>query len=298
MSVDATPRAPLARAAVKAAVIAGGLGWAWGLILIAPGAWSLINRPEHQEPYPVRQLGDAFANVKPIDRELLGPLADRVRGRSVCDSMWFDSDDGALLRGIGPMNGTTAPAWLTLTVGGHVIVGRVTVDLWNGVGMGTGSLECSTNFIVASNLRFVERVPPPRPGPPGWKVIRPGECVLGSTEPLDASGVVGRFLTDLPGHRSVKVGFMPEASGVYIPMAENLTLNGRELSKAHNGERYWTDQDARYELVVSRTDTADAGRPIGSKAQHYTVDVTWDGQITGTCFPPDDRFNCFAEVQP
>jgi hypothetical protein len=211
--------------------------------------------------------------------------------------MWFDHDEKALIRGIGPSNGSTASAWLTLTVGGHVVVGRVTLDLWNGVGAGTGSLESSTSFIVATDLRVIERFPPPHPGPPGWRVIRAGECVLGNTKPQDASGVIGRFLIDLPAHRSVVVGIMPEADGNYIPMTENLTLDRHDLSRSVDGERYRTDRDGRYELVVRRTDTPDAHRPIADPPQHYTVDVEWGAPITGTCFPPDSRFNCFVEDQ-
>ena len=292
--VEPTPT----RLARNAALIAGALGWVWGLVLILSVFPSFLSRFDNQEPYPVGKLGDAFATVKPVDRDLLGPLADRARGRSVCDKMWFDRDDGALIRGVGPSNGSSAPAWLTLTVGSHVVVARVTVDLWNGVGAGTGSLESSTSFIVATNLRVIERLPPPPPGPPGWRVIRPGECVLGNTEPQDALGVIGRFLVDLPGQRSVGIEFMPEANGRYIPMTENLMLDGYDLSRSVDGERYRTARGGRYELVVRRTDNPDAAQPPGTRMQRYTISVAWGAPITSACAPPDPDSNCFQEVQP
>jgi len=283
----------------KAGLIVGAVGWAWLVIQILGMAPALER--DGGAPYPVGQLGDAFAGVEPVDREIFGPVADRIHGRSICDKMWFD-DDAVLIRGIGPMNGSTAPAWLTLTVGSQIFVGRVTVDLWNGVGAGTGGLESSTNYIIATNLRFVERVPPPRPGPPGWRVIRPGECVLGSTEPQDASGVIGRFLIDLPAARSVGVRLLGELVGDFVPLADKLTLNGIDVPEVRverlKDDRYRTDRDGRYQLTVRRTDGPDAGRLTGARWRRYTVQVAWGASITGSCEPPDSYGNCFMEVQP
>ncbi len=290
MKANGSPIEHLARAV-------GAVGWAWATILLL-GTVLTLER-DRGAPYPAGQLGEAFASTKPVDREIFGPVADRIHGRSVCDKMWFD-EDAVPIRGIGPMNGSTAPAWLTLTVAGQVFVGRVTVDLWNGVGAGTGGLESSTNFIVATNLRFVERVPPPRPGPPGWRVIRPGECALGSTEPQDASGVVGRFLIDLPAERFVNIGFMPEAEGDYTPMDWKLTFDGQDVRTVQEDEykegRYRPERSGRYELTVRRTDGPDAGQIPGRPRQHYSVQVAWGASITGSCSPPDSYGNCFMEV--
>jgi hypothetical protein len=280
-------------------LVVGGLGWIWGLILILGTALTL----EHDDgaPYPVGQLGMAFAGTKPVDRELLSPSGTRLKGHGTCSDMWFD-EDAVLIRGIGPMNGSNAPAWLTLTVGSQVFVGRVTVDLWNGVGAGTGGLDSSSNFIVANNLRFVERVPAPRPGPPGWRVIRPGECVLGSTEPLDASGVIGRFLIDLPAHRTINIGLLGELVGDFVPLVADLALDGKSPPTVFEGEfkgdHYRTERDGRYQLTVRRTDTPDAGRVTGGRWRRYTLDVDWGAPITGQCSPPHDHSNCFMEVQP
>jgi hypothetical protein len=295
-------RSRVARRARKTALIVGGAGWAWGSLLILSVFPSFLHHFDDPEPWAVGRLGNAFATVKPVDRELLGPLANHTNGRGVCDKMWFDRDEGTLLRGVGPSNGSSAPAWLTLTVGGHVVVSRVTVDLWNGVGDGTGGLESSTSFIVANNLRVVERLPPPRPGPPGWRVIRPGECVLGSTESQDPSGIIGRFLVDLPGQRSVGVWLSQDSKGDYIPLDEKLTLNGHEVSEVQvrylQGNRYRTEKDDRYELTIRRTDGPAAAQPIGSAPQHYSVAVAWGAAITDACSPPDPTFDCFQGVQP
>jgi hypothetical protein len=280
-------------------LVVGGLGWIWGLILILGTALTLER--DSGTPYMVRQLGEAFAGIKRVDRELLGPVADRIHGRNICSEMWFD-EDAVLIRGIGPMNGSTAPAWLTFTVGSQVFVGRVTVDLWRGTADGTGGMDSTYNYHVANNLRFIERLPPPRPGPPGWRVIRPGECVLGSTEPLDASGLVGRFLVDLPADRFVGIGFMPEAAGEYIPMDWKLTFEGQDVRTVQEDEfkegTYRPERAGRYELSVRRTDGPDAGRTPGSPMKHYTVQVAWGKFITGGCSPPDDYGSCFMEVQP
>jgi hypothetical protein len=280
-------------------LVVGGLGWTWGLILILGTALTLERGD--RTAYPVGQLGMAFAGTKPVDRELLSPSGTRLQGHGTCSDMWFD-EDAVLIRGIGPMNGSNAPAWLTLTVGSQVFVGRVTVDLWNGVGAGTGGLDSSSNFIVANNLRFVERVPPPRPGPPGWRVIRPGECVLGSTEPLDASGVIGRFLIDLPAARTIGIDLMPEAEGEYIPKAVKLTLDGQDVRMVQEDEfkegQYRPEREGRYELTVLRTDGPDAGREAGRRWRRYTIAVDWGASIRTSCSPPDSYGNCFIEVQP
>ena len=297
MSLDEPLLAPVGRLTTKLAPIVGALGWAWGLLLILSVFPSFLKRFDDWQPFPVGDLGGAFGSTKPVDRELLGPLAGRARARSVCSKMWFERDDGALLRGSGPRNGTTAAAWLTLTTGSHVVVGRVAVDLWNVVGMGTGGLESVTSSIVGGDLRLVERVPPPRPGPPGWRVIRPGECVLGSTQPQDASGVVGRFLIDLPAHEWIGVGITPEIGACHIPFTENLMLDDRDLSMSPERERYWTERDARYQIVI-HAGTPDDTCTSPKRSQHYSLTVKWGRWITGTCFPPDEDSDCFGEVQP
>ncbi len=290
MKANGSPIEHLARAV-------GAVGWAWATILLL-GTVLTLER-DRGAPYPAGQLGEAFASTKPVDREIFGPSGTRLLGHGTCRDMWFD-DDAVLIRGIGPMNGSTASAWLTLTVGSQVFVGRVTVDLWNGAGAGTGGLESSTNYIIATNLRFVERVPPPRSAPPGWRVMRPGECVLCSAEPLDASGVIGRFLIDLPAERFVNIGLMPEAEGEYIPMDWKLTFDGQDVRTVQEDEykegRYRPQREGRYGLTVRRTDGPDAGRIPGRPWQHYSVQVDWGAAITGSCEPPHGNSDCFMEV--
>jgi hypothetical protein len=297
VSLDEPLLAPVGRLATKLAPVVGALGWAWGLLLILSVLPSFWERFDDNEPFPVRELGGAFGGTKPVDRELLGPLAGHERAPSVCRGMWFDRDDGALLRGSGPSNGTTAAAWLTLTTGSHVVVGRVTVDLWNVVGMGTGGLESVTNSIIAHDLRLVERLPPPPPGPPGWRVIRPGECALGSTEPQDASDVVGRFLIDLPARKSVDVYITSELGTCNMPLHDALTLDGHNLSRSSERERYWTERDGRYEILVragSPGDDCTNRKP----PRAYSLEVEWGKPIAGTCPTPNDRFDCFGKAQP
>jgi len=281
------------------ALVFGAAGWAWVLIQILATLHALDT--DDRPPFPAGDPQEAFEHVKSVDRELLGPLADRVHGRSVCDKVWFD-DDAVLIRGMGPQHGSTAPAWLTLTVGSQVFVGRITVDLWRGTQAGTGAIGFPERFTVGANLRFVERVPPPRPGPAGSRVIRPGECVLGSTEPQDAAGVIGRFLIDLPAQRSVGVRLLGELVGDYVPLAEKLTLDGHDVPTVRGDEfradRYRTERDGRYELTVRRTDSPDARRATGGRWRRYTVEAAWGASITGSCEPPDSYGNCFMEVQP
>jgi hypothetical protein len=290
-----TARSPLE----SLALAVGAVGWAWGLILILATALTLER--DDGAPYPAGEPQDAFEHIHPIYQELLSPSGTRLQGHGTCSKVWFD-DDGVLIRGIGPMNGSTAPVWMTLTVGGQVFVGRVTVDLWRGTGAGTGGLDSSYNYTVGDNLRLVERVPPPKPGPPGWRVIRPGECVLGSTEPLDASGVIGRFLIDLPAQRSVGVRLLGELVGDFVPLEEKLTLDGRDVPEVRvervRDDRYRTDRDGRYQLTVRRTDNPDARRTTGGRWRRYTVQAAWGASITGGCEPPDSNSNCFMEVQP
>jgi hypothetical protein len=284
----------------KAALVVGAAGWAWGLVLIL-GTVAMMER-DNGAPYPVGELGEAFTGVPPVDRELLGPLADRLHKGSICGGMMWFEEDAVLVRGIGPSNGATAPALLALTVGAQVFVGRVTVDLWSGVGAGTGGLESSTNYIIATHLRFVERVSPPRPGPPGWRVIRSGECVLGSTESLDASGVVGRFLIDLPAQRSINIRLLGELVGDFVPLEASLALDGKSPPRVwkgeFKGEHYRTERDGRYELTVRRTDGPDARHATGGRWRRYTVAVAWGETIDSACSPPDGDSNCFEEAQP
>ena len=103
-------------------------------------------------------------------------------------------------------------------VGAQVFVARVTLDVWQGLGYGTGGLDSVHVFTNGANLRLVERLPPPRPQPvpPGWRVIRPGECVLESLEPQDASGVIGRFLIDLPANKALRIIWETDDAGDYV----------------------------------------------------------------------------------
>ena len=291
--------------APKGARIIGALGWAWGLILILSALPAFLRRFDDNKPYPVGELGREVGALLRVEQDLRGPLLDRVEDRSVCDSMWFDRDDGVLIRGIGPRNGSTAQVWLALTVGGQVVVGRATVDLWNGVGMGTGSLESSTSFTVAHDLRLVERLAPPRPGPPGWRTIRPGECVLGKAEIPDARGTIGRFLIDLPAHRSVRVWAFLHSLGAdeEDPLTVELALNGGNVPKVRvaglRDERYQTPGDGRYEILIRTRDGGEVGREVVEAHRHFTVQVDWGEPIAvSPCFPPSEWIRCCAEVRP
>jgi hypothetical protein len=280
-------------------LVVGGLGWIWGLILIL---WTVLTLERgDRTAYPAGEPQDAFEHIHPIYRELLSPSGTRLQGHGTCYSMWFN-EDAVLIRGIGPMNGSTAPLWLTMTVGGQVFIGRVTVDLWRGTAAGTGGLDSSYNYTVGDNIRLVERVPPPQPGPPGWRVIRPGECVLGSTEPQNAAGVIGRFLIDLPANRTINIGLLGELVGDFVPLVADLALDGKSPPTVFEGEfkgdHYRTERDGRYQLTVRRTDTPDASQATGTRWRRYTVEVDWGAPIGGSCEPPDGKSDCFMEVQP
>jgi len=289
----------------RAALVVGGIGWAWTVVQLLTTAVTL--KRDKGPPYPMGEPDRAFEQVHPVYRDLLGPLYDRLGDHETCGERWF-GEDTVLIRGIGPRNGSTVPVWMTLTVGGKVFVGRAVIDVWRGLGAGTGGLESTHLFTNGANLRLVERMPPPKPGPPGLRVIRPGECVLGSTKPQDAFGVIGRFLIDLPAERLLRLSPMPDLEGEHVPKDFSLTLDGRTVPKVNMGEfkgdMYRTEHDGRYLLTVRRTDGQDAGTDSKDAATsdgipwpRYTVQVSWGEAIGGACSPPDRFGNCFREVE-
>jgi hypothetical protein len=282
----------------KVALAVGGVGWAWAAVLLLAtlatlkrdgGAASSADEPDR-----------AFGNAGSVYCDVLGPLCDRVPDGGACGMAWFD-EDAVLLRGIGPRNGVTVRAWEASTVGAQVFVARVTLDVWEGLGYGTGGLDSVHVFTRGANLRMVERLPPAKPGPPGWRVIRPGECVLESLEAQDASGVIGRFLIDLPANKAIRMIWQTDRAGDHVPITDSLSFGGQALRRTRTEEvdyeRYVTEHDGRHELLLRRTDVSDVGHAEGHAGRRYTIFVKWGRGIYGACRPPGDFGNCFAEVR-
>ncbi len=285
----------------KAALVAGGVGWAWAALLLLATVVTL--KRDEGAAYPKGEPERAFEHVQSVNRDLLGPLHDRMDDHWTCGERWYD-EDMVLIRGVGPRNGATVPVWMTLTVGSQVFAGKAVIDVWSGLGYGTGGLDSVHSFTNGANLRLVERLPPPkpRPIPPGWRVIRPGECVLESLGPQDGFGVIGTFLIDLPKGKSVRVSWWTDLAGEHVPIVHSLAFEGKDIRARNTGsgdraERYRTEQDGRYELTVRRTDGPDAPRAARDGNSRYTVYVTWGKGIRSACRPPSDFGNCFAEVR-
>lgn len=280
--------------------VALGLGiLGWGLqaaAILLVGAWiggnlAWVGRKEPKGPSPAPGVERAlFELVLAEDAwrkhfgELVGVPPSHLDGVKYCYDLWVDTDQ-VLVRGWGPKNGSPAVAWLTVTGKGETTVGRYTFDVWSGSEPSTGAVGFPSSYSVIQNFRLVERRPPPAPSPSGWTAIRPGQCVLGNLA-KDASGVVGRYLIDLPAHRTVFIHWEPMASEIRLD--PQLSLEGSIIPRASDRNHQFRIQRAgRYQIVVRRLD-----EPPGStetKFTGYTLQVDW-GQSSGiSCTPPTTR---------
>jgi len=201
----------------------GGLGWAWGLILILGTALTLERGD--RTAYPAGEPQDAFEAHHPIYRELLSPSGTSLQGHGTCYDMWFN-DDAVLIRGIGPMERLHCPFlvdhdgwWSGLcwqSYGGLVARNRA----------GTGGLDSSYNYTVGDNLRLVERAPPPLLGRKvgGLYVRASASSAVRSPKMLRGHWTVSNRL---PAQRSINIGLLGELVGDFVPLAADLALDGR-----------------------------------------------------------------------
>ena len=287
------------------ALLAGGLGFSWTVVMVAPAAIRAIDKPtaENQEPYGAP--GDrAHGDVVQMSRRLKGwPTASGKGNRKPCwsgDAIWIDQEP--LVRGAGPKHGTTATFWVSETVDKQVFLGRYSTDLWYQDQAGTGAIGFSTSVQQGDNTRFIERIPPPSPGPPGWRVILPGQCVFGNVKPLDDEGNVGKFLVDLPAGQRIYLHYSPGIEGKWVPLEKRLILNGKEAPhvlvelEGSDAFFYRTEQAGRYAITVRRTDAREDRKATDDLWTRFYVAVTWGvgGGLIG-CGPPDCDTNCLGE---
>jgi hypothetical protein len=227
------------------------------------------------------------------------PAASEMGDRKPCSGGHATWLDGVPLgRGDGPRNGVTLTVWSSLTIDSEVFVGRYTTEVWTrGQYDSRGHLEFLDQ---TDNTRLIERLPPPKSGPPGWIPIQPGQCVWGEVKPLDQEGTVARFLVDLPAQTVIDAGcFVDE--GEHVPTEWLLTLEGKEAERVpirHTvddswGHTYKTDRAGRYSIVVRRTDAPDKWVVDTERPPRFSFMMTW-GFSAGSwsCHSPRYESKC------
>ena len=286
-------------------VIIGCLGHAWALVVVMPAAYQAINKPSAEDQQPYEPPG----SLHPGD---IGMLASRLRGwptasgkndRKSCwsaESLW--ADERILVRGLGPSNGATVTAWVSETEDNEVFLGRYSYDLHYFAWVGTGPHGWLDVRQGARNTRFIERVPPPAPGPPGWRVIQPGQCVLAREKCGDEDETMGKFLIDLPAKQRIQIRTVTPF-GHPEPTIERLSFNGKEA--AHEpipggemgGFYYRSDQAGRYTLTIHRPPGLGNEKVECKEGTPFSVDVEWGELMNGSCTHPDEELTCLGDLK-
>jgi len=297
--------ARLSRREQRLAVI-GSIGFLWSLIVVTPAAFNAVLKPSAEEQRPYAPPGDTNeGDVKQILRRLDGvPNASGEDERNGCwngMAIWAGSE--RLVRGRGPSNGSTVTYWATDTINTDVFFGRYTFDLSYLVEPGTGAIGFSHVVQDTRNTRLIERVPPPPPGPPGWRVIQPGECVFAKEQPPDADGAIGRFLIDLPGKARILIETEPSRIELG-PIEERLAFDGREAVRepipgaegtgiGFRQFHYRTEQAGRHSLTIQRPpDLPASGRDTKARLR-YSLMVVWgENGFIRSCTSPSDDLTC------
>ncbi len=290
----------------KIALLVGAVGFAWTLKVVETGAIDAIHKPsaEDQKPYDIpghTEEGDLAL----MWRRLKGwPTASGKGDKKACwpggDAVWLDRKPQ--VTGAGPRNGVTVTFWVSEAIDSEAFLGRYATDLWYRENLGTGAPGFSGSAQHGDNTRFIERIPPPKPGPPAWRVIMPGQCVFGDVRPLDDDGTVGKFLVDLPAQARVDISDSPDGEGKWVPLKKRLTFEGREATHVPRGPvwdnsyYYRTDAAGRYEVVIRRTDPRNAQQPEHGRWTRFSLIVTWgEGGGMYACGSPQISSNCFGE---
>ena len=283
----------------KAAALLGAVGFAWAMLLVFPAAYSAVFKPsaEDQQPYEAPG-GSSYGNDRKIFDRLSGVSPNAAENhKKPCwygSAIWSDREP--LVRGRGPSNGSNVTYWLAETIDNEVFVGRYSFNLSYLVEPGTGAIGFSHTAQDADNTRLIERIPPPPPGPPGWRMILPGQCVLAKEQPPDADGAIGRFLIDLPARVRVQIDRVTSSkkSGMLV---ERLSFNGKEAAReaipgAEEGPgyrefNYRTDQAGLYALTVHHSPYYQKDGPEGKERLRYSLMVAWgENGFTRSCSSP------------
>jgi hypothetical protein len=280
----------------RTAVLIGGIGYAWSLALVFRPACSAMLKPSAEDQQPYAPPGDShYGDENAVFTRLKGwlPTFRRTRKHACWYGMAIWRDKGPLVRGRGPSNGANVTYWVTETINGQAFMARYSFDLSYLVEPGTGAIGFSHSAQHDENTRLIERIPPPTPGPPGWRVIQPGQCVLARAEPSDTEGTTGRFLIDLPSKALVRIE--SELSG-------RLSLGGKET--AHEpipgaemgGFRYRTSESGRYAISMHRPPGSDRDSARPQERLRYSLMVVWgETEFTGSCTSPRDDLSCLGD---
>jgi len=233
--------------------------------------------------------------------DLLGAHREYIRSGVLegCLAKWTDEDPITMLDSDGPKNGTDLVFWKALTLHGKTMLGRYVADLWTGVSIGSGgALGSRAAWSKVGNIRLVERMPQSRPAPPGFRVILPGECVLGSLEEQD-DRVVGRYWIDLPAPTSVKIA-TDVPIGVGVQLRERLTFDDLDVPEEIDAiERSLTgrlrvNRAGFHKVIIQRVDPPGSAKPDQSRRKEYTLQVHWGKGLDRACWPTEElQLNCF-----
>ena len=279
----------------RTAVLIGGIGYAWSFALVFRPACSAMIKPSAEDQQPYAPPGDSsHGDLKTMLRRVKDWPASRDDSERECwRGMALWKDTAPLVRGRGPSNGSSVTHWVTETVNDEVYFGRYTFDLSYLVEPGTGAIGFSHAAQDGENTRLIERIPPPPPGPPGWRVIQPGQCVFAKEEPADAEGTIGRFLIELPANALVHIE--SELSG-------RLSLGGKEA--AHEpipgaemgGFHYRTSDSGRYAITMHRPPGSDRDSARPQERLRYSLMVVWgETEFTRSCTNPAGDLSCLGD---
>jgi hypothetical protein len=200
-----------------------------------------------------------------------------------CVTEWLDVDT-ANPRGLGPLGAVKLAGWISLSVNGGTTTGRYLMDVWNDYEPGTGPAGYLTAYAVAGNIRLIERLPPPKPGPPGWTAIAPGQCVRGNVK-ADASPVVGRYWIRLPARRMVAVDVGKEWE--HPCLREVLEFEGQRLRcegerfrcQVRQSCRYRIPRDGDYQLTLYRESPSESGELDTDDSGPFLLQVAWGEKV-------------------
>jgi hypothetical protein len=293
----------------RTAALIGALGYAWALVVATPTGCRAILKPSAEDQQPYAPPGDSdHGDLKTMLRRVKDWPPSRDDSERECwRGMALWKDRAPTVRGRGPSNGSSVTHWVTETVNDEVYFGRYTFDLSYLLEPGTGAIGFWHAAQESENTRLIERIPPPPPGPPGWRVIQPGQCVFAKEEPADAEGTIGRFLIELPAHARVLIETVTSTRGPNTTF-ERLTFNGKEVAHEPIPEAteergpdfrefyYRTGEAGRYALTKHIPHNFHDDAVQSKKRLRYSLMVVWgETGFTESCTDPLGDLSCLGD---